>query len=59
MGSFNWPRLVTAAVLLALIGLATRVSALLSLAFVAAASCALIAYEVVRYAQARDRIRHG
>jgi len=59
VGSFNRPRLVTAAVLLALIGLATRVSALLSLALVAAASCALIAYEVVRYAQARDRIRHG
>ena len=59
VGSFNRPRLVTAAVLLALIGLATRVSALLSLGCVAAASCALIAYEMVRYAQARDRIRHG
>jgi hypothetical protein len=46
-------------VLLALIEPATEVSALLSLALVAAASCGLIAYEVVRYAQARDRIRHG
>jgi low temperature requirement protein LtrA len=59
VGSFNRPRLVAAAVLLALIGLATQVSALLSLALVAAVSCALIAYEVVRYAEARDRIRHG
>jgi len=59
VGSFNRPRLVTAAVLLALIEPATEVSALLSLALVAAASCALIAYEYVRYAQARERIRHG
>ena len=59
VGSFNRPRLVAAALLLALIPLATRTSALLSLALVAAVSCALIAYEVRRYAQARERIRHG
>jgi hypothetical protein len=37
---------------------ATRLPALLSLATVAAVACGLIAYEVVRYAEARDRIRH-
>jgi low temperature requirement protein LtrA len=59
IGSFNYPRLVAAAVLIALAPAATAIPALLALGLVAAASCALIAYEVVRYAAARDRIRHG
>lgn len=59
IGSFNNPRLVAAAALLALAPLATVAPALLSIALVAAIACALIAYEVLRYSAARDRIRHG
>jgi low temperature requirement protein LtrA len=59
IGSFNWPRLVAALVLAALAPIATVVPALLALALVAVVSCGLIAFEVVRYADARDRIRHG
>jgi low temperature requirement protein LtrA len=59
IGSFNIPRLVTAAVLIALTPVATAVPGLLALAFVAVASCALIAYETIAYAETRDRVRHG
>jgi low temperature requirement protein LtrA len=59
VGSFNYPRLVAAAVLAALVPVALAVPALLSLALVAGVTSTLIAYEVVRYAAARDRIRHG
>jgi low temperature requirement protein LtrA len=59
IGSFNQPRLVTAAVLVALAPAATAMPALLALGLVALTSCCLIAYEMVRYAEARDRIRHG
>jgi low temperature requirement protein LtrA len=59
IGSFNWPRVVTAAALAALIPLATTLPALLSLALVASVACGLIAYEALHYAAARDRIRHG
>ena len=59
IGSFNYPRLVASAVLVALAFVATAVPALLSLALVAAVTCGMIAYEVWRYAEARDRIRHG
>jgi low temperature requirement protein LtrA len=59
VGSFNRPRLVAACLLVALIPLATRVPALAALGTVAAAACGLIAFEFVRYAEARDRIRHG
>lgn len=59
IGSFNYPRLVAAAALFALVPVATRVPALLALGLVAAVSCAMIAYEVRRYAEARDRIRHS
>jgi low temperature requirement protein LtrA len=59
VGSFNNPRLVAAAALTLLIAAATALPALLSLALVAVISCALITYEVFRYAEARDRIRHG
>jgi len=59
VGSWNYPRLVAAAVLLALIPAATQLPALASLALVAGVACVLIAYEVRRYAEARDRIRHG
>jgi low temperature requirement protein LtrA len=59
VGSFNRPRLVAAALLAALVPLATGVPALLSLALVALVTGALIGFEVMHYAQARERIRHG
>ena len=59
IGSFNYPRLVATALLAAFSPLALHVPALLALALVAACACGLIGYEVVRYAGARDRIRHG
>jgi low temperature requirement protein LtrA len=59
IGSFNYPRLVAGAVLAALAPVATELPALVSLALVTATTCVLIAYEVVRYAEARERIRHG
>jgi low temperature requirement protein LtrA len=59
IGSFNQPRLTAAAILVLLAPVATQVPALLSLALVAVVSCCLVAYETWRYAEARDRIRHG
>ena len=59
IGSFNVPRLVTAAALVALAPLALILPALLSLALVALIACALIGFEVFHYAEARDRIRHA
>ncbi|WP_433564128.1 low temperature requirement protein A [Nocardia sp. CA-151230] len=53
------PRLVAAAVLLALIPLASAVPALAALGMLCAVLLALIVFEVVRYAQPRDLIRHG
>ncbi len=59
VGSWNRPRLVAAAALLALTPLATALPALLSLALVALIACALIGYEVTAYSEARERIRHA
>ena len=59
IGSFNWPRIVAAGALAVLAPIATVVPALLALARVARVACGLIAYEVVRYADTRDRVRHG
>jgi low temperature requirement protein LtrA len=59
IGSFNVPRLAAAAVLVALIPLATAIPALVALALVAAVACSLIAFEVLYYSEARERIRHG
>jgi low temperature requirement protein LtrA len=59
IGSFNRQRLVAGAVLLALTPAAAAVPAILALALVAAALCGLIAFEYVRYSEARTRIRHG
>ncbi|MFE3053070.1 low temperature requirement protein A [Nocardia sp. NPDC059239] len=53
------PRLVTAVVLLALIPLASAMPALAALGMLCAVLLALIVFEVVRYAQPRDLIRHG
>lgn len=59
IGSFNYPRLAAAAILVALTPLATAVPALLALGLVAAVATGMIGYEVVRYSEARDRIRHA
>jgi low temperature requirement protein LtrA len=59
IGTWNYPRLVAAAVLACLAPVATQIPALASLALVAAVACALVAYETWRYAESRDRIRHG
>ena len=59
IGSFNRQRLVGAAVLTALIPLATRVPALIALALVTATTCGLIAFEYIRYAETRASIRRG
>jgi low temperature requirement protein LtrA len=59
IGSFNYPRLVAASALVALAPIATAIPALLALGLVAAISVALVSYEFVAYAEARDRIRHG
>ena len=42
----------------ALIPLAVEIPALATLAIVTAIACALIAYEAIRYAEHRDRVRH-
>jgi low temperature requirement protein LtrA len=59
IGSFNWPRLTAAATLVILAPVAAHLPALLTLGLVALVSCCLVAYEFWRYAEARDRIRHG
>jgi low temperature requirement protein LtrA len=52
-------RLVTAAVLLALIPVGVEVPSLVSVGIAAAVLASLIAYEAIRFAEARDRVRHG
>jgi low temperature requirement protein LtrA len=58
MHSLSTRRLVCAIVLLALIPAGTALPALATLAVLAAALVALIAYEAVRYADVRERVRH-
>ena len=58
VGSLNKQRLVTAIVLAALILPARELDALPALAVLAAACCGLVAYEAVRFREARDRVRH-
>ena len=58
MHTLNKQRLVCALFLLALLPLAVAVRSLASLAILAATLTVLIAYETVRFAEARDRIRH-
>jgi low temperature requirement protein LtrA len=52
-------RLVAVVVALALIPVATEVDALVAIGMAAALTSAVIGYEVVRYADARRRIRAG
>ena len=57
VGSVNVPRVFTAAVCLALIPVATSVAGVAMLGLLLALFTALTAFEVVRYAEARARIR--
>jgi low temperature requirement protein LtrA len=56
--TLNRPRLTALAVCLALIPVGTEVDALVALGLAAAVTSAVIAYETVRYSEARQRIRH-
>ncbi len=57
VGSISWPRLIAAAACLALTPVATSATGVATLAVLLAITVLLIAYEVVRYADARARIR--
>ena len=57
VGSVNWPRVITALACLALIPAAMELAGVLMLAVLCALFAALIAYEALRYAEARARIR--
>jgi low temperature requirement protein LtrA len=56
--TLNKQRLACAALLLALIPAAVELPALATLAILAAVLTALIGYEALRFAEARDRVRH-
>ncbi len=58
MQTLSTRRLVCAIVLLALVPAGAVLPALLTLGILAALLCALIAYEALRYADSRERIRH-
>ena len=57
--SLNRQRLVVVALLLALVPVAAEIPALATLATVAALCVGLISYEAIRFAEARDRVRHA
>jgi len=59
VGSLNRQRLVVCAALLALILVGVELDALVTLTLVAALCVGLIAYEAIRFADARDRVRHA
>jgi low temperature requirement protein LtrA len=59
MGTWSVRRVVCAGILIAMIPLATQLPALATLAIVAAISTGLIAYEAIRYAEARERLRRA
>ena len=59
MGPVNRARITTAVVLVALIPLAWHLPALASLGLLTAVLLALILFETVRFAEHRDKIRHG
>jgi low temperature requirement protein LtrA len=56
--SINRRRLALGVGLFALLPLAVEIPSLATLAILTAIACALIAYEAIRYAEHRDRIRH-
>jgi low temperature requirement protein LtrA len=55
---FSTPRVLCAVLLVALVPAAVELPALATLAILAAALALLIAYEAVRFAELRDRLRH-
>jgi low temperature requirement protein LtrA len=57
--SWSVRRVVVTLAALALIPLAVEIAALATLTLVAALTAGLIAYEAIRYAEARDRVRHA
>jgi low temperature requirement protein LtrA len=59
VGTWNPRRTLVAMLLLAFWPVATLLPAILALAVVAAATCGLVAWETLRYAADRDRIRHA
>ena len=59
VGSLNKQRLVACGCLLVLIPVGVELAALVTLALVAALCVGLIAYEAIRFADARDRVRHA
>jgi low temperature requirement protein LtrA len=59
VGSLNRQRLLAAIACLALIPLATEIDALISLAIAAAITSGVVAYEAIRFAEARRRLREG
>jgi low temperature requirement protein LtrA len=58
LSTLNRQRLVCAVLLVALIPAATELPALATLGLLAAVLTSLIAYEALRFAEARDRVRH-
>ncbi|HWG08428.1 MAG TPA: low temperature requirement protein A [Solirubrobacteraceae bacterium] len=56
--TLNWRRLLCAAVLIALLPAAVSLPALATVGILAALLSTLIAYEAIRYAGVRDRVRH-
>jgi low temperature requirement protein LtrA len=57
--TLNRPRLVAAVACVCLIPLSTEVDAIWALALAAAVTSAVIAYETIRYAEARQRVRNS
>ncbi|MCW2632214.1 MAG: low temperature requirement, partial [Pseudonocardia sp.] len=56
--TLNRQRVVGAVVLLALIPLASQLPAMASLGLLTACVCGLVAYEALRFAEVRDKVRH-
>jgi hypothetical protein len=56
--TINRQRLITAGLLIALLPLVVEIDALVAVALMTAILVILIAYEAIRFADARDRIRH-
>ncbi len=52
-------RVLAAVLLLAMLPIAVELPALATLLIATSILCAMITYEVIRYSDARERIRHG
>jgi hypothetical protein len=57
--TLNRPRMVAVLTCLALIPLSTEVDGIVSVALAASVASAVIAFETIRYAEARHRVRSG